>query len=162
MPRYKLRTLLILLAIGPPMLASGQAPQSTRNVSAPLLYEDTMLIIVSDDGVAAVVFRPTVNGSAAYDFRFEGKDGQTIENVDRPLYEQRNPDGKMGGEVFIKAGPIAVQWSKHSEKRGWIYYRPEKIKVYFANARDFTDRVEDTGFNMKGLIPRLDLQRFVK
>jgi hypothetical protein len=165
--RYRLRTLLILMAVGPLMVAapratSAQAPRAKTDITAPLVYDGTMLVLVSDEDVAAVIFRPTGRGSATYDFRFEGKDGAKSEAANVPLFETRDPAGNLTGELYIKAGSISVGWSKSSEKQGWIYYTPEKVKVHLADARDFADRPEPGPGGMPRAIPRIDLQRFVK
>jgi len=145
--RYRLRTMLILMAVGPLLAglsgdALSQSPRVNTDITAPLVYDGTMLVFAADEGVAAAIFRTTVRGSAAYDFRYEGKDGKRLEAVNKPLFESRDPAGNLGGELFIKAGPISIGWSKSDDKQGWIYYTPEKVKVHLADARDFSDRLE--------------------
>jgi hypothetical protein len=40
-----------------------------------------------------------------------------------------------------------VEWSYSAKGRGWIYYRPEEVRVQIANAKEFE---------------KLDLKRFLK
>src|SRR5947209_20303608 len=101
MIRCHIRTLLtgvtIVAAFGPTTATWAQAPTRDTDISAPLVYEGTMLVFVTDKGVAAAVFRPTARGGAAYDFQFEGNDGNVIEKANIPLFEERGSDGKLPG-----------------------------------------------------------------
>ena len=99
-------------------LPPAMKPAPVNPVSAPLVYEETMLVLVSKDGVAAVVFRATGDGTASYDYRFESKDGTETETGTRPLSERKDAAGRYVGEQFIKAGPIVVEWSQGDPKRG--------------------------------------------
>jgi|SRR6267142_1761408 len=126
------------------------------------ISDGTMLILVADDGVAAVVFRGIGDGSASYDYRFETKGGARTEAGTRALSERRDAGGKLAGELYIKAGPIAIGWSRADAGRGWLYYTPEKVEVHLADARDFADRVEPAGEGIVRPVPKLNLQRFLK
>jgi hypothetical protein len=43
-----------------------------------------------------------------------------------------------GGMLFINAGTIKLEWSRSRKGGcGWIYYRPEEIRVQIANAKEF-------------------------
>ena len=165
MLRTKIR-LVFCLALGSWTVseASAQAPVKRGDISAPLAYENTMLVLVSEEGAAAVIFRGVGGGSASYDYRYESKDGSRTEAGTRALSERREPAGNLGGELYIKAGPISVGWSRGSDTSGWIYYTPEKVKVHLANAKDFADRREPIPIpgDPERLVPKLDLKRFLK
>jgi hypothetical protein len=129
---YRLRTLLILLALLPPMsvvfpgTALPQAARAKTDIAAPLVYDGTMLVLVSDDGVAAVIFRPTVRGAAAYDFRFEGKDGKKVEAANVPLFETRDPAGNLGGSCSSRRGRFQLVGQKAVTSRDGFTTRQKK------------------------------------
>jgi len=152
---------LLLASAVLPCSAFSQAPVAETDIPAPFVYEGTMLVLVSDDGVAAVIFRPTAGGGAAYDYRYEGNDGKQLKSYNQPLFETRNPKGDMIGELYIKTGPISLGWSHGGDTKGWIYYTPEKVTVHLADAKDFADRVDTFGGAAR-VMPKLDLQRFRK
>ncbi|HZL87659.1 MAG TPA: hypothetical protein VFB96_04720 [Pirellulaceae bacterium] len=132
------------------------------DISAPVAYGSTMLVLVSDEGVGAVVFRPTADGGATYDFRYEGNDGKKLEGAGKPLFETRNAKGDLTGELYVKAGPISVGWSKGGDSKGFIYYTPEKVQAHLAIDHDFRDRMQRVPGGEDRIVPKLDLQRFRK
>lgn len=136
-------------------------------VSAPVQYKDLMLILVAKDGVAAVVFEnPAADGSGVeYNFRFESADGKTKKSGSGKLFERRRggPNGDFDPEgLFIKAGPISMEWSRGGQDRGWIYYAPENCSVLIANASGFARQAELQLDRTQHVRPELDLRRFVK
>jgi hypothetical protein len=134
----------------------------SQDVSAPITYKTTMLVLVNDDGAAAVRFRATTDGAAAYDFRHEDKKGNVTTENNKPLIEVRDATGRMGGELSIKAGSMTVKWSKGGDDVGWVYYKPEEISVFIANAEYFSDRPPIAPGGEIPSIPKLDLKRFMR
>ena len=129
------------IGVGPP---KGSEP---GRLSAPVVYEDLLLVFASKDGVAAVVFTDKLENGIAYKFRYESRDGKTKEVGIGKLFEKykRFPGKKAdefevvddGGELWFKAGPFEVEWSRAAADRGWIYYSPEKVRVHIAHAKNF-------------------------
>jgi hypothetical protein len=141
---------------------SNTTPSSP--ISVRLAYEGTMLVLVTEEGAAAVTFRAVGDGSAYYDYRFESRDGTRTYSGTKPLSERKNGNGRYADEQSIRAGPISMEWSQGGPEHGCIYYFPEKMKVYPAKAEDFADQ---PGRRVGGRVaargrPRLDLKRFLQ
>jgi hypothetical protein len=152
-------TVLACLIIAVAKTATGQPPPITGvkevdtedRVAAPVYYKDQMLVLATDQGVAAVVFTDKVKEGAKegrkYKFRYESKDGKTKESGTGAVYEnyKRVPQkeaGKfavedLGSELYLKAGPIKLEWSLAEDESGWLYYNPDKVRVQIASADEF-------------------------
>lgn len=129
-----------------------------ERLSAPVTYKDTMLIAVTKDGVAAIVFGDPVEMGRKYRFRFLPIDGGKEISGEGSVWETY-VDGKYdGGNLDIKAGPITFEWSRGGDDRGWVYYQPEDLRLQIANADRFE---EHEGLDSKK-IEKLDLKRFLK
>jgi hypothetical protein len=130
-------------------------------IGAPVMYRDTMLIVVTDEGVAAIVFQEKdaklVNQSAKYRFRFL-KDSNSEEVTGTGIVL----DSSNKEELTVKAGPIRVGWSGSSHARGWIYYQPEEMQICIASANRFDDSFTEEAPGVKHPVQKLDLKRFVK
>ena len=135
-------------------------------LSAPVVYQDLMLILTTPKGAAAVVFTDTfeeeIDGEThygvGYRFRYESADGKEKLSGKGKVFE-RYIDGQYNeGELSIVAGPIELVWSRGSTKMGWIYYSPEKVRVQIAHAQYFERREIRPGRVGK----KLDLKRFMK
>jgi hypothetical protein len=145
--------------------ASGEQPRisaitdvdTADRVTAPVVYRDLMLVLASDQGVAAIVFTDKLKEGRAYKFRYESKDGKTKKTGTGKVFEKykRVATRKwnefhvvdIGGHLYLKAGPIKLEWSYGDEERGWVYYNPDKVRVQIASADEFD---------------RLALKRFAK
>lgn len=129
-----------------------------ERLSAPVTYKDTMLIAVTKDGVAAIVFGDPVDMGRKYRYRFLPSDGEKEITGEGSVWETY-VDGKYdGGNLNIKAGSISFEWSQGGDERGWVYYQPEETRLQIANA----DRFEaHEGFDSKK-VEKLDLKRFLK
>jgi hypothetical protein len=121
-----------------------------EKISAPVVYEDLMLVLSTSQGVAAVAFGKEVEEGVTYRYRFlpagtgaeETGQGKVVEKYRRVPAEA--PDGRVvtgvvdeGGKLFIAAGSIRLEWSYSGKGRGWVYYQPEQIRVQIAHARQF-------------------------
>lgn len=140
-------------------------PRAPNSISAPVAYKDLMLVLVTTDGAAAVVFRDVVEGGkgVAYKFRYESADGKTTRAGEGKVLERRLPGG-AGYDVTsldIKAGPMTLRWSAGGPERGWIYYIPEAMAVHLADAGHFEDNVRMIG-PQRVEHKALDLKRFLR
>jgi hypothetical protein len=133
-----------------------------REISAPVAYKDLMLVLVTKDGAAAVVFNdPAADGSeVGYRYRYESRDGKTkLEGAGKVFERKLNgTDTYDPTGLAIAAGPIKLTWSRGSVERGWVYHAPELESVHLAHADNFRQK--------KGLdsavIEQLDLRRYMK
>src|SRR5262245_12348708 len=139
----------------------GTIPTGRRDgdISAPVVYEDLMLVLASGDGAAAVVFTNPTERGVSYRFRYESRDGMKNTTGAGAVFEERENGRYAGGRLFIQAGPFRLGWSDGGAARGWVYYDPEKLKVQIAHAKDFDDR-DQARFG--GRPKKLDLKRFMK
>ncbi|MBS0261460.1 MAG: hypothetical protein JSS02_05840 [Planctomycetes bacterium] len=160
---------LILLGLTSAGVADGKTPRvyaessdNTGLIAAPLVYRDAILIVVTDDGVAAIEFRDKdaklVNKSAKYRFRYL-KDARSEEVAGAGIVHDSGNDIE---ECTIKAGPIRVGWSGRSADRGCIYYQPEEMQICIAEASRFEDSAAHPVPGESQLIQKLDLKRFLK
>jgi hypothetical protein len=153
---------LALLFLWGGICPAGDPPASApaEKLSAPVVYADVLLILSSEDGVAAVLFDKDLEQGVSYRYRFLPKgtdpeqtgDGKVFEKVER--VPTKGPHGQVvtgvvdkGSQLFIAAGPMKLQWSFAAKGKGWVYYRPEEVRVQIANAKDFE---------------KLDLRRFAR
>lgn len=147
--------------IAPDSAVVRAEPRKQREpVSAPVLYKDTMVIAVSEKGVAAIVFETPHENGVKYRYRFLAKGAKEEVTGGGRLYELYT-DGKYdGGELTIKAGEIDIVWSVGGLDRGWLYYEPETLRLQIANANRFENTYQD---EEKQVIdrPQVDLKRFL-
>ncbi len=147
----------------PDTAPTAEAPKP--KVSAPVAYKDLMLVFVSRDGAAAVVFgdRADEGKGVKYKYRYESADGKNSKVGEGLVVELRRLDGMGYDETLldIKAGPITITWSAGNMDRGWIYYVPETVMVHIAHADHFENNVRILGPN-KIEIKALDLKRFMR
>jgi len=134
------------------------AGENATKMGAPVYYDSTMLILISENGCAAIVFRKEFDFGVTYRYRYLSKDGSVKESGEGSVFEKYNDvapgkDGQKksfedgGSMLFIKAGSIQLEWSYRKKGAGWIYYRPENLIVSIGLAGDFE---------------RVDLSRFKK
>jgi hypothetical protein len=160
-------SLAFLVALGATCTASGQPPAPkgrAARIAAPVAYEDLMLVLATKDGAAAVVFGDRGDdGGVEYQFRYESADGKRKQAGKGQLFEFPLEKGGYKPEgLYIKAGPISVEWSRGGKERGWIYYVPEDVTVHLAHADNFKDRLRTIGGRIKFEDQELDLRRFLK
>ncbi|MBX9584559.1 MAG: sigma-70 family RNA polymerase sigma factor [Gemmataceae bacterium] len=154
--------------------AAGQVPvakaEPPEQLSAPVVYKDLMLVLVTKDGAAAVVFGEADGDVIPYKYRYESADGRTTKAGDAKLFDrfvplEQRPDGSSRGyrdwSGPIKAGPIELDWSMGGRASGWIYYRPEEVTVHPAHAKNFEAGTERSGRDTL-VHSKLDLKRFMR
>jgi hypothetical protein len=142
--------------------SAGFAP--APDLAAPVAYRDLMLVLVTKDGAAAVVFSPaTPDGDqVGYSFRYESANGEKRLSGTGKLFERRLERGGFDpAGLYIEAGSAKVKWSMGNADRGWIYYAPEVVTVHLAHADNFKGRVHKVGPKVV-IDQELDLQRFMK
>ena len=157
---------LLALALTPVGTAAPVPPGAKvrPDISAPVAYEDFMLVLVTKDGAAAVVFgKPKAGGDEVeYSWRYEAADGQKKEGTGK-IFERKLKDGRYDPDgLSIAAGPISVGWSKGGAERGWIYYSPESVTVHIAHAENFKSGARKIPGDQEVPIQELDLKRFMK
>ena len=76
--------------------------------------------------------------------------------------EERRLDAGGYDETLrdIKAGPVALKWSRGGPDRGWVYYAPEVVQVHLAHADNFEGGVRK--FGDSAVDEPLDLKRFMR
>ncbi len=132
-------------------------------ITAPLAYKDLMLVLVTKDGAAAVVFADATETSVDYKYRYESADAKTKKTGTGKLFEKRIEQGGFREEgMHIVAGPVTVKWSRSSDTSGWIYYIPEAVAVHMANAKNFEESVLEMPGKKNIIHKKLDLQRFIR
>lgn len=155
---------LVPTAVPTAAVLAPAPPKPPPRVSAPVTYQDLMVVLVTKEGAAAVVFHDPVEEGAgvSYTFRYESADGKTKKAGDGKVVERKLPEGGYDQTLlYIKAGPIAVEWSRGGKERGWIYYAPELVRAHLANARDFDPRSEVVPPGNSAVRQALDLKRFM-
>src|SRR5262245_17288526 len=145
-------------------LPRGTAPEP--DVAAPVLYQDLMLVLVTKDGAAAVIFDGANErgDQVGYSFRYESADGKKKLSGTGKLFErQQGPGVSFDPEgLYVVAGPVKIKWSLCGRDRGWIYYAPEVVTVHLAHADAFKGRVHQAGTAFEAKTEALDLRRFMK
>lgn len=159
-----LAVLLILGISRPGAAAPGPAgAASAPAVTAPVAYQDLMLVLVTKDGAAAVIFnKRNANGSEVeYSFRYESTDGNKKHDGIGKLFEAGRGVSEVSADgLFIVAGPVRIEWSRGGAHRGFIYYSPEVVTVHLAHADNFKGVKNFQGEMIE--IKKLDLRRFMK
>ena len=140
---------VLLLAALPAV--RGFAADTPEKISAPVVYQNLMLILTTNDGVAAVAFGKEIDEGVTYRYRFLPKGAEKEESGEGKVFEKYRrvptkdgPQGQvvtgledLGSKLVLAAGPIKLEWSYSAPGRGWIYYQPEQIRVQIANAKEF-------------------------
>jgi hypothetical protein len=108
-------------------------------MSAPVVYDGAVLVVATDAGVAVFAFTDRVHLGTGYMFRFRPADGGKEQTGSGKVFErykavQRGGPNDVdyvydGGELWLTAGPVKMQWSRGGPKSGWVYFDPEKMKV---------------------------------
>jgi hypothetical protein len=129
----------------------GFAADTPEKISAPVVYKNLMLILTTNDGVAAIAFGKEIDEGVTYRYRFLPKNGEKETSGEGKVFEKyrrvptkAGPHGQvvtgledLGSELVIAAGPVRLEWSYSAPGRGWVYYQPEQIRVQIANAKEF-------------------------
>ena len=160
--------LTVVVCLGASFGRAAPAPRERPpepDVAAPVAYSDLMLVLVTKDGAAAVIFDSVAaeGNEVEFSFRYESADGKKKLSGTGKLFERRMAQGGYDpAGLAIKAGEVSVQWSRGGTERGWIYYAPEVVTVHLAHAKDFRDRVEKAAPAGEMKYKELDLRRFMK
>jgi hypothetical protein len=125
-----------------PIPASGKP-----RLSAPVVYENLMLVVTGKEGVAAIDFLRPVPEGIRYRWRYLPNDGaEEVQGEDKVFEKYRRepgdePNGQEavgeGSRLHIEAGTIKMEWSLGGESSGWIYYEPESLRVQIVHEKHF-------------------------
>lgn len=128
---------LLLGAAG--VSAAPPGEQLRGQIAAPVVYDGAVLVVATDAGVAAFAFTERVHLGTGYTFRFRPAGGEKEETGIGKVFErykavQRGGPNDVnyvydGGEPWLTAGPVKLEWSRGGPKSGWVYFDPEKMKV---------------------------------
>src|SRR6516225_5006386 len=121
---------------------AGQFPPDSGmkdRMTACIHYKELMLIVSDSKGVGAVMFTKEIKDGVEYRYRYQSKDGKIKQEGTGKVFEKfkrlpRNEANKVfvindGGQLYIEAGPLVVEWSYSSKGMGCLYYRPERIHI---------------------------------
>jgi hypothetical protein len=119
--------------------AAPPAEQPRGQMSAPVVYDEAVLVVATDAGVAAFAFTERVHLGIGFTFRFRPAGGGKDETGTGKVFERykavqrRGPNDVEyvydGGELWLTAGPVKLEWSRGGPKSGWVYFDPAKMKV---------------------------------
>jgi tetratricopeptide (TPR) repeat protein len=136
----------------------AQSNRVASAVSAPIVYEELMLVLSNEDGAAAITFAHEIKRGVMYRYRYltkygkeESGEGEVFEQHKRlsgdTLVEAQVVNDR--GKLTLEAGPLHLTWSFAGAGKGYIYYHPEFICVEIANARDF-EKIDLNRFKWSG------------
>jgi hypothetical protein len=113
-------------------------------MSAPVVYDGAVLVVATHAGVAAFAFTDRVHLGTGYTFRFRPAGGGKEEAGAGRVFERYKAVRRGGpndveyvydgGELWLTAGPVKVEWSRGGPKGGWVYFDPEKARVQAVEA----------------------------
>jgi len=156
----------------PTTISPDKLPRLHDRLSAPVYYKKQTLVIVTRSGVAAIDFADTFSdghdspentsddapNGVVYRYRYLPATGGREESGEGTVVERytQGPDGQWSGsgQVNVRAGDIAIEWSRGGKDRGWVYYTPEETAVMIVNGQ----KKEYVGRD--NIIRNLDLRRF--
>jgi len=142
--------------------APGAASAPLEQVTSPIAYDGFALLLSDASGAAIIRFLDEFGGvegkretrGVRYRFRYlaKGQAEATIgEDEVREVADELRPgfgvQDAAASRSGLAAGPLRVDWSYRNAGSGFIYWRPESLRVELGNSLDF-----DT----------LDLNRFIR
>jgi hypothetical protein len=157
-PMLILLATVVAFALQVAMVGGNQEPARVlprlQRISAPVFYENALLALVDEEGVALIKFEcpatkkpdvETTSEPVSYQYRYQAK-GTEVVSGSGLLYERYVPNEDKsvdslidGGQLYVTAGHFKVEWSQGDASMGWIYYVPEKLRVQIANVKDFEE-----------------------
>ena len=182
---YAALTLLVLIVSRTTLATESVAPGELRpdwkpgvagtdtGLNVPIFYQGPraesplqMLILANENGAAAIRMtedrrEPKITWMK-YEYRYESFDGKVREDGVGEVYEQRSPEGVLGGNVNLVIKDLSVGWTLADSGCCWIYYSPEKVRVHVANAQLYTKQRRPIPGRPGEFTetPALNLQRF--
>lgn len=156
----------------PPTISPDKLPRLHDRLSAPVYYKKQTLVIVTRAGVAAIDFADTFSdghdspentsdeapNGVVYRYRYLPSTGGREESGEGTVVERytQGPDGQWSGsgQVNVRAGDVAIEWSRGGKDRGWVYYTPEETAVMIVNSH------YDSNTGRGDAVEKLDLRRF--
>lgn len=143
------KTALATEAVAPGELRPDWKPGvagTDTDVVVPIFYQGPraesplqMLVVANEHGAAAIRMtedrRERKITWMKYEYRYESFDGKVREAGDGEVYEQRSPEGVLGGNVYLEIKDLSVGWTLADNGCCWIYYSPEKVRTHVAKAQ---------------------------
>ncbi len=138
--------------------AAGTPQTRSAPLSAPVVYDELALVLVDARGAAIVDFDApytTVDDGmercgVRVRWRYLARGQSKATEGSDDAFERRWVSGNSintksdlaPGQVdssaaWLDAGPLRLQWSNRGNGSGWIYWRPEELRVELANEGDF-------------------------
>ena len=118
-----------------------------NNTSAPIEYKKWIAVIVAPKATAAVEFTDEIEKGVNYRYRCLNQGQEVAQVGEGKVFENyrtvpgEEPGSRMlindGGQLFIQAGAIKVEWSYEEQGKGYIYYDPLAGRVYLARPSDY-------------------------
>jgi hypothetical protein len=132
--------------VGAVLVLAGRAPgdpaaeQPRGRMSAAVAYDGAVLVVATDAGVAAFAFTERIHLGTGYTFRFRPAGGGKEQTGTGKVFERYKAVQRGGGpndvtyvydggELWLTAGPVKLEWSRGGPTSGWVYFDPEKMKV---------------------------------
>jgi hypothetical protein len=98
-------------------------------------YSSNVLVFSSDAAVAVVDLSQSDGFNVSYRYRLLDCSTGVISSGKGSLFDRpKSPDQS---QPWISAGPFRLQWSYNKPDKGWIYYRPEAVRVQLAKKERF-------------------------
>ncbi|QDT51507.1 hypothetical protein Pan258_55960 [Symmachiella dynata] len=137
-----------------------------ETVKMPVNYHRSMLVVVSEQGVAGVRFldafergNKTGNGvvGVSYEWRFQGREADAKEQTGRGRVFAKLKNGEVQKGTFdVQCGPMSLTWSYRQQKSGVVAFDPRNMSVHSLADNYFTERKGDP------LHKPVDLRRFLQ
>jgi hypothetical protein len=128
--------------------------RAANHVAAPVHYEDTILIVSTKQGVAALQFTKPIDsdGRTGLEYRYRflegGKEeitgkGEVFTRARGMLPEERLAKGldpesdepQLPNKTLIRAGKIELVWSGGAPGKCYVYYAPENTRVQITSGK---------------------------
>ena len=137
------RVLLVLCAA-----RTSEAQDAPPSVSAPIHYENLMLMVSDGSRVAAIVVKKETDYGFRYKYRYFDFNTKTESSGEGEVLDKitgKVKDGKVilksESQPFIVCEKLKLEWSRSDKGKGFIYYSPETLRVQIAHSDDF-DKID--------------------
>lgn len=151
-PRARLLLVLVCCLLGPDLKGADEANAKERLLTVPVHYTDQIIIVVRGRSVAAIRFADAIEDGRAYKYRLLPRKGDREQSGEGKVFEKyeshQEKEGSKrveivdrGSQLMITVGAVSLEWSHGSDTSGWVYFVPERERVYlvWADAFDTVD-----------------------
>lgn len=143
----------------------AEAPDLVR---MPVIYEKTMLVIVTPTAVGAIRFvepfqkgNETGNGivGTGYEWRFrERTQGATEQSGKGRVFAKLIDSKVVHSSAEIRCGSIEVLWDHLNDHSGWVKYNPTQVRIHAVVSESFAEAPAIDSLAR----PKLELNRFIE